>query len=113
MKTHFPLKTKSYMPVLNKFKIDLKKLYGQRLNSLILFGSYARGIVHEESDIDILVVLNEMESPYKEIDLMGDIKNDFLIDNGIVISTIPTNISRFINNAEPLYKNIKKEGILL
>ena len=113
MRTQLPESTKHISPLLMQFKADLGKLYGSRLNSLILFGSYARGKTHSESDIDILVLLNEMESPYKEIDFMGDIKNDFLYNNEIVISTVPTSLVRFKKNAEPLYKNVKSEGILL
>lgn len=69
--------------------------------------------MHDESDIDLLVVLRDMNSPYEEIDCMGDIKNEFLLENDLVISTIPTTLSRFNANAEPLYKIIKKEGIVL
>ncbi len=33
--------------------------YGDRLDRIMLYGSYARGDHHEESDVDFLVVLNE------------------------------------------------------
>ncbi len=36
----------------------MKQLYGDRLESIVLFGSYARGDFHEDSDVDYLVVLD-------------------------------------------------------
>jgi hypothetical protein len=38
---------------------DLRELYGERLKHVILFGSRARGDADPESDIDLLVVLDE------------------------------------------------------
>jgi predicted nucleotidyltransferase len=37
---------------------DLRRLYGDRLSSVLLFGSWARGDAHPESDIDLVVVLD-------------------------------------------------------
>lgn len=34
--------------------------FGVRLVELTLFGSYARGDAHEESDVDVLVVISEL-----------------------------------------------------
>ncbi|MFN0014530.1 MAG: nucleotidyltransferase domain-containing protein [Saprospiraceae bacterium] len=42
-------------------KAELQRLYGDRLAKVILYGSYARGDFHEESDIDFLVVLKDVE----------------------------------------------------
>jgi len=101
------------MPLLQQFKNDLQKLYGSQMYSLTLFGSYARGEAQQYSDIDILVLLNEMQSPYTEIRKMGEIKYNFLENNDLVISTIPTSRERFENLEMPLYRNIKKEGIVI
>ncbi len=44
--------------VLEKVKNASAQLYGDKLNRIILYGSYARGDNTDESDIDIMIVLN-------------------------------------------------------
>ena len=42
--------------VIEAFKKEFEKLYGKRLNRVILYGSYARGDATED-DIDLLIVV--------------------------------------------------------
>jgi predicted nucleotidyltransferase len=42
---------------LGRFKEALERRFGARLREVTLFGSYARGEAHEESDVDVLVVV--------------------------------------------------------
>jgi len=42
--------------VIEAFKKEIEKLYGKRLNRVILYGSYARGDATED-DIDLLIVV--------------------------------------------------------
>jgi predicted nucleotidyltransferase len=58
--------TQNINNLLKLFKIDLQNLYHDRLDKLILFGSYSRNEAQENSDIDLLLVLNDKQiSPYK------------------------------------------------
>jgi len=43
--------------LLQELKVCLQKLYGDRLYTLILFGSQARGEATKNSDIDVMAVL--------------------------------------------------------
>jgi uncharacterized protein len=42
---------------LERFGTALRARFGDRLVELVLFGSYARGAAHEDSDVDVLVVI--------------------------------------------------------
>jgi len=47
-------------PILQELKKRLKDIYGDRLRSVVLFGSSARGDFTKESDVDVLVVLKSI-----------------------------------------------------
>jgi predicted nucleotidyltransferase len=62
---------------LERFREALHAQFGDRLRELTLFGSQARGEAHEESDVDVLVVVDDLtESERKRI-------YDFSYDAGI------------------------------
>jgi len=45
---------------LERFSRALRERFGPRLRELVLFGSYARGEAHEDSDVDVLVVVDDL-----------------------------------------------------
>jgi len=49
--------SKELLEILQRLKICLQEIYGDRLLKTILFGSHARGEASGDSDIDVLVVL--------------------------------------------------------
>jgi predicted nucleotidyltransferase len=50
---------------LERFKQALSSRFGPRLEEFVLFGSVARGEAGEESDIDVLVVVDELTAAEK------------------------------------------------
>jgi predicted nucleotidyltransferase len=45
---------------LRRFSIAVRERFAARVRTLCLFGSYARGEAHEESDVDVLVVIDDL-----------------------------------------------------
>jgi uncharacterized protein len=43
---------------LDELKTALRGQFGERLPRVVLFGSYARGTAHTESDVDVSVVVS-------------------------------------------------------
>jgi predicted nucleotidyltransferase len=100
--------------LLTAFKIDLQNLYNERLDKLILFGSYSRNEAQEHSDIDLLLVLNDKQIlPYKEIDFTSDLVFDYMLNYEKQISIVPTTKQQFKQQESPLLLNIRKDGINL
>lgn len=99
--------------ILTTVKGYLTNLYQDRLQAMILYGSQARGDSHDASDIDILVVLDEMTSPYLEIDKTGDFIADLSLKHGIVVSRHFISTEKFHSDNNPFLSNIRKEGILV
>ena len=100
--------------ITQKVAQESKKIFGSRLNSVILFGSYARGDYDEDSDIDILILVdlssNELANYRTHIDsLCGKL----LLEYGIVVSAIEKDTETYHRYASvlPFYKNIEKDGV--
>lgn len=45
---------------LRAFRASLERMFGERLREMTLFGSVARGEATEESDVDVLVVADDV-----------------------------------------------------
>ncbi|MBK6995588.1 MAG: nucleotidyltransferase domain-containing protein [Lewinellaceae bacterium] len=95
-------------------KEQLQLLYGDRLAKVILYGSYARGDFHEESDIDFLVVLKDEEINIgQELHYMNRPIFKISFENDVIISSHPTTLKRLENSQFLFYQNVRKEGIAL
>jgi uncharacterized protein len=104
--------TKNYKLTLKDLKEKLGKELGEKLDSLVLYGSVARGDYGRESDIDILVILNDK----KLEDIASDIRYDIDIKNSTVttffICTYPE-IEKIIQQGYPFIINVLKEGKII
>ena len=98
-------------PILEEFKTALRRLYGKRLKNIILYGSWARGMAKEHSDIDLVVILEGMVHPGKEIDRMIDIITDLQLKYNALISVYPVSEKKYMTVNSPLLLNIHKEGV--
>jgi len=45
---------------LERYQVSLERAFGDRLREFVLYGSQARGTAHEESDVDVLVVVDDL-----------------------------------------------------
>ena len=97
--------------VLDEFKTELRRLYGDRLKDIILYGSYARGDARDESDIDVMVVLRDMVTPGREIDRMIDMITDLNLKYGVLLAVVPVSEEKFLRVNSPLLLNVRREGI--
>ena len=106
----------SVQMILSKYVDELEKIYGTYLKSVILYGSYARGDFSEDSDIDIMILLDLDDMLIKNYrhELSG-ITYDFNMDYDIDIKPIAKSQEHFEMWEEtyPFYKNVKSEGVKL
>ncbi|ADB36092.1 nucleotidyltransferase domain-containing protein [Spirosoma linguale] len=92
-------------------KQALTGLYGDRLAQVILYGSYARGDFRAESDVDYLVVLNDLEvNSANEIKCMIDSIYDLSEKYNTLISVKPTSSKKYLQSALFLYQDVRREG---
>lgn len=74
---------------IERFHAAVREHFQQRLAEFVLFGSQARGDAHEESDVDILVVIDSLTEAERKLVF------DFAYDAGacgdelIILSPLP------------------------
>ncbi|MDO8684644.1 MAG: nucleotidyltransferase domain-containing protein [Armatimonadota bacterium] len=83
--------------------------------TVILYGSAARGEREPESDIDILVILDEPISSQERDDMRSDIYY-LQLDRDVVLSVMVYSKDEWyspIHLVSPYHKNVEKDGVLL
>ena len=101
--------TKNYKLTLKNLKERLVKGLGDELDSLVLYGSVARGDYGRQSDIDILLILEDK----KLEDKISDIRYDVDVKNSTVTTFFictPHEIEKIIHLGFPFINNVVKEG---
>lgn len=96
--------------VLTDVKRSLKKIYGETLKDIILYGSYARGDFTEGSDIDLIILLRDMKEPIAERKKYFDAIWELDLKYDTVISIIPLREDEYRTRKLPLILNAKQEG---
>ncbi len=100
--------------LINCVAINSKEIFKEKLNSAILFGSYARGDYDEESDVDIIVLVDmPAESLNEYHNKIAKLCGALLYEYGVVVSIVLRDTQTFNRYSDvlPFYQNIKKEGI--
>ncbi len=98
--------------LVNRIKAYLLKTYGQKIRKVILYGSYVRGQATRDSDIDILVLVDESLNPFEIRESLSDLLFDILLEEGELVSVIAVPEDFFENYNSPFMLNVKKEGVI-
>lgn len=101
----------SWRTALDNFVQELKGIYGDRLETIVLYGSRARGDAEEGSDIDTLVVLDPSEDFWLEFKRISPVANHLSLEHDVVISAIPVDARELREARSPLFRNVRREGV--
>ena len=108
--------TTNITEIMQQFAGRVRELLGNTLDSVIVYGSYARGDYSELSDIDVMILVTLSEEKIKKIsDEISDMAFEYLMRFGVDISPVITNIDHFnywVDNL-PYYRNVRDEGVRL
>jgi predicted nucleotidyltransferase len=102
---------KKVQQIVQEAKEQLQAIYSGRLQEMILFGSYARGDYTKGSDIDLLMLLDEIHDFTAERERYLPILCDLSLKHDTVISLIPMCYATYYHHKTPLILNVQKEGV--
>jgi predicted nucleotidyltransferase len=97
--------------ILRGLRRDLARVLGDQLQSVILYGSQARGQARADSDIDVLVVVGD-DSDYGDLIRRTSAAVAALsLQHDVVISRVFVSRERFEREQSPFLLNVRREGV--
>ena len=99
--------------IVQKCKEALSKYYGARLQGIVLYGSVARREADSASDIDLLVLLSPPFDYFKELRQIVDVLYPIQLESERLISAKPALASDYEIGSISLYRNARREGVVV
>ena len=97
-------------PTLTRFRQALGRLYGERLERVVLYGSRARGDARPDSDYDVAVFLRDMDDRGAELWRLAGLSSSIIDESGDVVHAMPYPAGAY-NERTPLMREIRREVI--
>lgn len=102
--------------VTNKVVKKSIETLGEKLNRIVLYGSYARGDFTSESDIDVMILIDcKHEDLPKYRRMVSIIASEISLDDDVELSLVLEDIYTYEKWLDALvfYQNVKKDGVVL
>lgn len=102
--------------LIEQYVSAIKDIYGSHIKQIILYGSYARGDFHKDSDVDIMVLVDLPENQIEVYsDELSELGFEYNVRHNIWFMPVVKNVQHFGQwcAVYPFYSNVVKEGILL
>ena len=97
--------------VLDELKAGLQAIYGERLQGVYLYGSYARGGQDSESDVDVLIVLDRCDRYAAEVDRTSALVSELSLKHDRSISRVFVSQQDWSSRETPFLANARDEVI--
>lgn len=97
--------------ILAEYKERLKEALGDSLESIMLYGSQARGDAGEESDIDVLCVMKKSFNYGELIDKTSQATAEISMKYGLTLSRTFVTSADFKTRKTPFLMNVRREGL--
>lgn len=98
-------------PTLAELKAGLAALYGERLKGVYLFGSCARGEEDQESDVDVLVVLDRVVNYAREVDRSSEVVAQVSLRCGRSLSCVFAPEDKWQHDQSMFLTNVRAEAV--
>ncbi len=102
---------KRIQDIVSEAKEGLRVIYRERLAAVLRFGSYVRGEADEESDLDVLIVLDRVDHYAAEVDRTSEIIGDLSLQYGVSISRVFASEDEWLHGDTVFLQNVREEAI--
>ncbi len=99
--------------LLKEVKLRLMARHGGRLRGVILYGSEARGESGPDSDIDLLVLLDDQVDYGRDLEANLEALYPLALRIGRRISAKPASARQYETTECPLYRIVHRQGVLV
>jgi hypothetical protein len=93
--------------------VDLAMLYGDRLEQVLLFGSWVHGEGPGEFDLQLIIVLSDLRSAWEELHRMDDVLWRHTRRSGLAITVLPVSAAELATPGTPLLARAAAEAVLV
>lgn len=90
--------------------VDLGMLYGDRLEQVLVFGSWVRGEGPGEFDLELAVVLADLRSPWEELHRMDEVLWRHTERSGLTVTAVPVSAADLTAPATSLLVRVATEA---
>ena len=99
---------------------ELERVTDDKIKKVILYGSYARGDFHQDSDVDVMILVDALVDAI--VDGIGNIEKKICdvtydFNNEYEMDIVPVVQSKghfdYWKNADMFYHNVDKEGVVI
>jgi len=102
------------LTILRELKHLLQQHFPDTINNVILFGSRTKGTARDDSDYDVLIVLNKNDYDWKFRDQVTDVVYDMELDYDILVDKHLISVAELehsLRGAQPIFKNALEHGV--
>ena len=102
--------------IIYNFSREVKRLLGEKLTKVIVYGSYARGDYRDNSDVDIMILVKMTDEEIRTVkNDIYDLAFEVEMNTGIEISPVNKNEEQYEYWVDtlPFYRNVRDEGIVV
>ena len=93
--------------------VDLAMLYGDRLQQVLLFGSWARADGSGQPDLQLIVVLSELRSAWDELHRMDEVLGRHAVRSGLALTVLPVSPQQLAAPDNPVLQRAAAEAVLV
>jgi len=106
--------TVAHAKTIAQLKDRLTREFGDRIESIVLYGSVAKNKTHKNSDIDILLVTRDDDK--RLYDKISKIRTKIDLDNNTLTSLVRMSseeLELYVKRGSPFVKSVAEEGVIL